>query len=455
MKLLIMLLFPLSIFGDMRIDRVENGLTSPILIQGETPQKYHLLKRMEEMKIPSVSIAVINEGKIEWLKAYGADVHTPFQAGSVSKPVSAFAILSLVEQGILNLDEEVNQKLKSWKIPENEYTQSVKVTLRHLLSHSSGINMIGFDGYRNDEPLPTLIQTLEGRVPANTLPHCVEFIPGSKMSYSGGGYNVAQLLVEDVTHQTFQEFMQNTLLEPLGMSNSTFAYLPSKKIYPESAAAGLWTTPEDLAKWLIEIQNVLINGRKIVQEMVTPQVGIHGLGPVISGEGETLELNHKGRTDDFTCEIVCFPYLKKGAVVMTNAGNTGAFVQEVLRSIACEYQWPSYAIKIKNTIEIPQATLEKYVGRYGWAEIPNDIYDLFIFRNGNELSLKIGHSENLSRLYPEAENQFFLTDLGYDVKFKEVDGEIFGLTIIVQPGFEREFRKFYCIPFAFEESFIH
>ncbi len=290
-----------------------------------------------------------------------------------------------------------------------------------------------------------------------------------KMSYSGGGYSVAQQLVEDVTKITFTQFMDNVLLKPLKMDESTFEYLdldksanvahahPTKgipmsggwKTYPESAAAGLWTTPIDLAKWLIEIQNGLtledsshILDKSLLDAMITPQVGVYGLGPIINGQGSQLEINHKGRTDGFTCGFVSFPYLKQGAVVMVNAGNETALVEDVLRSIASEYNWPSYSVKTKTTIELPIEILEKYVGRYGWGENTNDIYDLFIFREENELFWKIGNASNPNKLYPEAVNEFFLLDTGYDVVFKETNGAITSLTIIVQPGFERELRNF-------------
>lgn len=459
-----------------RIEQVENGLLPAICIKGEPPLRKNLEAQMKEMKVPAASIAVINNGQVEWAKAYGvlstndsqtADTKTLFQAGSVSKPVAAFAMLTLVQKGVVNLDEDVNQKLISWKIPENEFTAVKKVALRHLLSHSSGFNVIGFDGYKRSDPIPTITQTLDGLKPANNPPIRVEFVPFSKMSYSGGGFNVAQQLVEDVTQMSFAQFMKTILLDPLEMKESTFDFLdfdtpnvalahpthgePMEggwKSYPESAAAGLWTTPHDLAKWLIQIQESLteknsgVLNKDLSDQMVTPQVAVHGLGPMINGEGDKLELSYKGRTDGFTCGFVSFPYLKQGAVVMINAGNEAAFVDCVLRSVASAYNWPSYSVKIKETMDLAPQDMEKYVGRYGWGEKENDIYDLFVSKENGELFLKMGNASYLYRLYPEAKNRFFLLDIGYDIVFNEVDGSITNLTIIVQPGFEREFTKF-------------
>lgn len=459
-----------------KIECVENGLIPAICVESEPILKKNLHEQMKKLKVPAVGIAVINNGKIEWAKAYGmlsatdkdkANIETLFQAGSVSKPVAALAALALVQKGLIDLDADVNQKLTSWKIPDNEYTSLQKVTLRTLLSHSSGLNVIGFDGYLQHEQIPSITQTLDGIKPANNPPVRVEFAPSSKMSYSGGGYNVVQQIVEDITKMPFHQFMQTTVLNPTGMNKSTFEYLPRDfvnvasahpsnaipmegkwKTYPESAAAGLWTTPIDLAKYLIAIQNGLtsedgsILNKHLLEIMVTPQVAVHGLGPVVNGSGEELEVSHKGRTDGFTCGFVSFPYLKQGAVVMINAGNEAGFVDDLLRGIASVYNWPSYAVKVKTTIKLPNAILDKYAGRYGFSDAMNDIYDLFIFREGEELFCKIGSTANSNKLYAETENQFFLLDTGYDVVFKETNGVVTKLTIIVQPGFERDFKKF-------------
>lgn len=153
-----------------KIHRVENGLTPAIHPAGESLIRQNIETKMKEMNISGASIAVINNGEIEWTKAYGVisagqsskiNPETRFQAGSVSKPVAAYALLSLVNQRILDLDQDVNQYLTSWKVPDNEYTVIKKVTLRHLLSHTSGCNVIGFDGYVKGTQLPTITQILD------------------------------------------------------------------------------------------------------------------------------------------------------------------------------------------------------------------------------------------------------------------------------------------------------
>ena len=186
--------------------------------------------------VPVVSVAVIDNGKIEWAKGYGVretetnlpvTVDTLFQSGSISKPVAAMAALKMVQNGSLSLDEDVNKRLVRWKMPENEFTKEQKVTLRRLLSHSAGVSVWGFGGYRADAKLlPDVPQILDGSAPANTKPVRVIEAPGSKWSYSGGGFTVVQLLMTDVSGKPFAELMEETVLKKLGMKSSTYQLLP-------------------------------------------------------------------------------------------------------------------------------------------------------------------------------------------------------------------------------------
>ena len=265
------------------IQRVEAKAVDVPLGANEPRLQLSLKKLMELYKIPALSVAVIENYKIVWAKAYGVTnvgasklvtTKTLFQAGSISKPVAAIGALSLVEKGKLALDENVNQKLKSWKVPENEFTKTEKVTLRRIMSHTAGLTVHGFPGYDADAPEPTLVQIFDGEKPANTEPIRVDIVPGSQERYSGGGVTIEQQLVMDVTGKPFPEFMRANVLEKIGMTDSSYAQpLPDEwaartaagtyadgkavhgrwHIYPEMAAAGLWTTPTDLAKFAIEV----------------------------------------------------------------------------------------------------------------------------------------------------------------------------------------------------------
>ena len=214
-----------------RIARVENGLRKPNRLKGSPAEPMKLAERMEHYKVPGVSVAVIHAGRVEWARGYGqrdvesgapVTAETLFQAASLSKGVAAAVAMRLVEQGRLRLDEDVNAKLRSWKVPDNEFTQTEKVTLRRLLSHNAGLTVHGFPGYAQGAAVPALVQLLDGKLPANTAAVRVTKAPGSGFSYSGGGYEVMQLLLEDVTGRPFEDLARKLILDPLGMKLSAY-----------------------------------------------------------------------------------------------------------------------------------------------------------------------------------------------------------------------------------------
>lgn len=264
-----------------RIGRVQNGLLPPVVIQGESSNGLKLADEMAAMHVPGVSIAMIHGGKIEWARGFGvASVggapvtrETLFQAASISKPVAALAVLRFVESGKIRLDADVNQYLKSWKVPASQI-----VTVRELLTHSAGLTVHGFAGYAAGEPVPTLLQVLNGEKPANSAAIRVDVKPGTVWRYSGGGYVVAQQMLEDLSGEAFPKLMQDTVLGPIGMTRSTYEQpLPKGRLgeaaipyrsdgkpveggphtYPEMAPAGLWTTPSDLARYALQVQSTL------------------------------------------------------------------------------------------------------------------------------------------------------------------------------------------------------
>jgi CubicO group peptidase (beta-lactamase class C family) len=332
-------------------------------------------KLMELYKVPAVSIAVIDDFKIAWAKAYGVTeaggttpvtTHTPFQAGSISKTVAATGALWLVEHGKLSLDEDVNQKLVTWKVPENEFTKDQKVTLRRLQSHSAGLTVHGFPGYAVGEAVPTLVQIFNGEKPANTAPIRVDFVPGTKFRYSGGGVTIEQQLIMDVTGKQFPQFMRETVLDKIGMNDSSFDQpLPPERaklaafgtlgdgkavtgkwhIYPEMAAAGLWTTPTDLAKFGIEIalskqgkaNHVL--SQAMTREMLTPQIEHVGLAFFLGEGNNPEEFGHDGDDDGFQADLIMFADSGKGIAVMANSDNGHAFAHYLVQSVAKEYGW--------------------------------------------------------------------------------------------------------------------
>ena len=210
----------------MRITRVENSLVGPVVVKGRPLKVSKLDDRMRDLKVPAVSVAVFQFGRIEWTRAWGfADMEgrrkakedTRFQAASISKPVAAVAALALVSRGRLALDENVNKYLKSWKVPDNQFTSTDKVTLRRLLTHSAGTTVSGFRGYSSREDVPSLLQVLNGAKPANSAPIVVDIPVGSQWRYSGGGFSIIQQIVEDETGKPFAQAVRELVLEPFDM----------------------------------------------------------------------------------------------------------------------------------------------------------------------------------------------------------------------------------------------
>lgn len=382
-----------------RIARVEQGLLPGIVITGRPLPTSTLAERMATLKTPGVSVAVINDGVIEWAKGYGVTEagtstavtpRTLFQAASISKPIAAAAALKLVDQGTLSLDEPVNARLPGWKVPDNEFTAREKVTLRRLLNHSAGLTVHGFGGYPAGAPVPTTIQVLDGQTPANSGPVRVDIVPGSLWRYSGGGYTVVQQLLTDVTGKPFPALLSELVLRPLGMNDSSYDQpLPTERqpaaasghrsngtlipgrfhTYPEMAAAGLWTTPTDLAKFLIAIRQAAqgtptVLSPDMARQMITGLSGGYGLGLSLQGAGPNASFGHGGSNAGFKCQMTVHVASGRGAVVMTNGDQGGRLAAEVLRAIAREYDWPSFRPIEKATVQVDRTLLAPLAGRY-------------------------------------------------------------------------------------------
>jgi CubicO group peptidase (beta-lactamase class C family) len=294
---------------------------------------------------------------------------TLFQAASMSKGVSAVAALSLVQDGVVSLDTEINDYLTSWQLPANELQASEKVTLRRLLSHTAGTTVHGFRGYRYTEPVPSLLQILNGEPPANSAPIVVDLVPGSEFRYSGGGYEVMEQAVRDVTGATYPDFMRERVLGPIGMLNSTYEQpLPDSlldsagsgyyasgtavpgghHIYPEMAAAALWTTPTDLARFLIELQLSLrgesnrVLGRQNAELLLTEVERDYALGFDLRAHGGEPYFGHGGANDGFRGRMVAHRTAGYGVVILTNGDNGSELSDAVLRLIGEREGWPGY-----------------------------------------------------------------------------------------------------------------
>jgi CubicO group peptidase (beta-lactamase class C family) len=380
------------------VQQVEHGLRPAVLLKGE--KTWMLEERMRFHKVPAVSIAVFGSGKILWAKAYGsadADALTAvsdatlFQAASVSKPVSAMAALKKVEQGKLSLDRNINEYLKSWKLPDNDFTRKTPVTLGELLSHSAGVTVHGFPGYAAGRSVPTLVQVLDGAAPANTPAIRVDIAPGKQFRYSGGGYTIVQQTLIDVTGKPYPELMDETVLKPLGMTQSTYEQpLPPERLrsaaaghdgqgrpipgkrntYPEMAAAGLWTTPSDLARFALGVERALdgkpgsVLSKDMAAKMVTPVYEDYALGLGIEKRGSASYFAHGGSNEGFRCQMLANREKGYGAVVMTNADGGDEIIPEIVRAIAAAYGWEGYQNEPLEAAKLDAAALSARAGRY-------------------------------------------------------------------------------------------
>jgi len=334
---------------------------------------------MRRFRVPGVSVAVIRDFKIHWTKAYGiadvetgqpVDVNTLFQAASISKPVTAMAALRLVQEGKLSLDQDINAVLTSWHVPTSDLNRERPVTPRALLSHTSGADDgFGFPGYDPSAPRPTVVQILQGQPPSNVGPVLFARPPYQAFKYSGGGITIMQLALTDLTGQPFADLMQAQVLGPLGMTNSSYKQpLPADlarraarahsgqgramgaawHVYPEQAAAGLWTTPVDLARFVIEVQTAVRGptGRVLSQataaEMVAPLgVGPFGIGLTVEKRGEGWYFTHGGSNWGFRADVLAHLRKGYGVVVMTNGDAGTAVINEIEARVAAAYHWDS------------------------------------------------------------------------------------------------------------------
>ncbi|RYF90653.1 MAG: class A beta-lactamase-related serine hydrolase [Chitinophagaceae bacterium] len=454
---------------EARIKAVEDKLTGRVQIK-DSNNYHNLQQRMKAEGVNGVSIAVINNYQVEWVKAYGfADVasgkkvtnETLFQAASISKSLNALGLLKLAQLKKIDLDTDVNNYLHSWKFPYDSVSKGKKITVTNLLSHTAGTSVHGFGGYETTDTLPTIIQILNGQKPANNDPVRSQREPGKASVYSGGGTTISQLLVTDVQSQPYEDFMWQYVLKPIGMMSSSFAQPALKNkiaqlstgyagngksvksnyhVYPEQAAAGLWTNPTDLAKFIIEIQRSLqgksnkVLDTAFTRKYVTPVVAGAALGNFIIQHKDTKYFNHGGANEGFRCVYYGSIEGGNGVVVMLNSDN-GRMMEEIANSVSIVYQWKDfYNPIIKTTVAVPAETLKLYEGKY---EIGGDTVSVNIT---GQPKLIINNQE-IYPIYFSSQDEFFSTDLPFNLKFeKDEAGKVKGI-YFKNNGGEQRARK--------------
>lgn len=436
------------------VRRVQDALLPRIIVKGESLPPRSLAERMASHEVPAVSVAVLNGGAIEWARAWGmadvasgrpATVNTLFQAASISKPVAATAALSLVEDGLLDLDADVNGYLTSWQVPDTSAANGEPVTLRRLLTHTAGLTVHGFPGYARSARIPSAVEVLDGR--GNTDPVRIFNPPGALWRYSGGGYTVAQVLLSDVTGTPFDVLLQERVLGPAGMTRSTYTSpLPESRweeaatgyrsdgspveenwhVYPEQAAAGLWTTPSDLLRWGMAILAAYdgaeggVLSPAMARQMLTPGLNSQGLGPAVARDGSYF--GHGGSNEGFRCQLVVF-FDGRGAAVMTNGDRGGALMAEVLGTLADVYGWPAFTPTVKTVATIDRSVYGALAGTY---RIANRDIEIVVTLEDGRLFVAPG-GQARQELLPEGELVFFTRDDGVRVAFVREGGAVVAL----------------------------
>lgn len=438
-----------------KIQLVEKSLVGLIQTEGQAP--WTIQERMAYYKVNGVSVAVIRNYKVEWAKGYGwADAgakrpvtdKTLFQAASISKSLNGVGVLKLVQDGKLDPDKDINQYLTGWKFPYDSIAKGKIINTKNLLSHTAGLTVHGFGGYSTKDTLPTIIQILNGTKPANSDPIRSMFEPGLRSEYSGGGITVSQFMVMDITHQPYDKFMYQNVLKPMGMTGSTYTQPPVNTkpellatayrdngtevegkyhIYPEQAAAGLWTNPADLSKYIIETQ-LALQGRsaKVLNQAntklrLTPYMDKSAaLGVFIADFEGAKYFQHGGANEGFRCQYYGSLEGGNGVVVMVNSDD-GAIMNEIINSVAKVYNFKGlYHSKVYKEVAVDTAVLQSYVGKYEMR--PG--FNLFITREGNKL---YGQATGQSRLelFAEAQNKFFLKVVPVEIEFiKDENGKV-------------------------------
>jgi CubicO group peptidase (beta-lactamase class C family) len=357
----------------------------------------NIRERMATHNVPGIGVAVVLDNRLAWATSYGrveksSDhwIHndTVFQAASCSKPVSTLGFLRLVQSGLIGLDDDVNPKL-GWKLPKRPCAQEAwktKVTLRRLLRHRGGIigrgatnptsscsNFAdngggGFGGYE-DAPgvgIPTVREILEGtsnRPGVTVNSHKVEltYDPGSMSAYSGEGFVLMMQLFERQQGSSLGTWMRTNVFADAGMTHSTYALqAPSfsgppasghdgngnviagkRRRYPESSAAGLYTTPSDLGRFIIAInQGGSINGHQILDSTRHQSLMNDGLGMPTGGVGTNDEwFWHNGANAGFRCQFKGYPKKRAGFAIMTNGDSGGDLYDEIAAALIRTYSW--------------------------------------------------------------------------------------------------------------------
>jgi len=452
-----------------QIERIEKNLVPVHYLKG-LEHKKSIPQLMQEDNIAGVSIAFFDNGKISWQKTYGysnlsdsikVTPNTIFNGASLSKPVAALAALNLVEKGVLSLNDDVNKYLKGWKVPDNKFTEQEKVTLKRLIGHSAGFERYVQSSYFPNEEFPTITQMLTGEKPSVDPPVSVVYVPGQKQVYSNPGYSVIEKLMEDVTDKAFDDIINELIFEPCDMNNSSFEqpvpiYLSKQmatgytndlepypyKLFPYKAAGGIWTTPTDLASFLVTVledhhasANTILS-KKMMDSVFAKTSERLGFAKIYNDKSTDLLFEHWGSNSGFTCYMVSSLNHKQGVVIMTNSDNGMSLMSYIARAVAVANNWDFLQPKIYDRLLMNEVEMNKFKGKFKGGE---EILEFEVIEE--ELNF-LNETGNSSKLVPVAENKFIQTNNNTLYEFlKNKQGEIKYVRMTKADGYNSDYRK--------------
>jgi CubicO group peptidase (beta-lactamase class C family) len=416
-------------------------------VEGNVPQgdyeiagapKQTLLDRMKFHGVKGVSIAVINNYEVEWAKGYGwADSseqrpvtpETFFLIVSISKSLNAMGILKLAQDNKIDINADINNYLTSWKFPYDSISKGKKITMAQLLSHSAGLTTSGGSDYQRGDTLPTIYDILDGKRPANSPAVRSEYEPGTRFQYSNNGSSIAMLTAMDITKKTYEDYIKETVLNPLGMNNTFFTDIPpgnlkqkfatgynedgtqlkgKYSILAQQAGGAAWSTPSEICKYIIEMQLSLkgksnkILSKENTQMMVTPQIANSGLGVFVDSIGSEKYFQNGGGRRGFTSLYYGSFKDGKGVVIFVNSSNA-SIQKEIGYSVAMAYGWKDfYKPKTKTIIPMSVKELEEYEGEYVFSPDAS----VFIDYDGTGFYAAVS-GQSWYNIFPEAKDKFF------------------------------------------------
>lgn len=421
-------------------EAVVNNLTPFYYLKGNVKVQ-SVEDLMQKYKVPGLRIVFVDKGKISWSKNYGyanlkdsikVDDKTVFTGASLGKPITTMAALKLVEKGALGLDDDVNNKLIGWKVPTNEFTKKEKVTLRRLIGHTSGFNRYYGANYMPYETLPTIEQTLRGEKPSKHPAVKLVSVPGTTYRYSNPGYLILEKLMEDVTGNKFESIIDELVFVPSKMKNSSFEQpIPkrlmatkavgySKNLQPQpyniitfKSAGGIWTTPDDLAKFTYTLLNDHHKGTsKLISQNMTNQVFNRGgnlqkLGFTLlnwKNGVDDIAFRHTGQNYGFTSVIFGSVNKEQAVIIMSNSVNTQQLFDHIIRAAAEEYNWDYFKPTAYEVFDTGNKDFSAYAAQYDWKN-----HFVVITNEHNVLFIQVDNERH--QLIPVDENTFLAPDI--------------------------------------------